>query len=354
MIHREPIEKLPGIVPAALVLIMTLVIPAAAISLSPNDPTGRVPIIANGDSVYINGIATGQPSQGLQVWLIGTNYVKISTVSVNADSTYSYELKPADTRQLASGQYVVLIQHPMMNGRFDVYYNPSTGAVYNRLTGMTIFQLTGSGSLNSPDSAIALMQAINSQNIDDTFASTSFYISSPDASINPIGDHAVGDRFTIHGSTNLAAGDNLMVEIRSSEFGPTQKNKGSGFSGASGEVTVVPGTGGLNQWSFDVDTTGWKPDDYLVTVSGITVDVTGSATFRLVQSVRTPAQTPLQPPASVQTTILPATSVPTTVPATVPAPTKSPVFPAGVIAGLAVLVIARNAGRRATVPESPS
>ena len=69
----------------------------------------------------VNGIATGHPRNGLQVWLVGTNYVKIDSVPVNADNSFSYELKPADTRNLAPGQYMVLIQHPMMNGEFDIY-----------------------------------------------------------------------------------------------------------------------------------------------------------------------------------------------------------------------------------------
>ena len=30
----------------------------------------------------------------------------------NADNLYEYDLKPADTRTLAPGQYFVLIQHP--------------------------------------------------------------------------------------------------------------------------------------------------------------------------------------------------------------------------------------------------
>ena len=79
-------------------------LPISAVSLSPGSSFAGAPTIANGDSVYIHGIATGQPSAGLQVWLIGYNFVKISTVFTNADNTYEYELKPADTQSLAPGQ----------------------------------------------------------------------------------------------------------------------------------------------------------------------------------------------------------------------------------------------------------
>ena len=74
------------------------------------------------------------------------------------------------------------------------------------------------------------MRAINSQNIDDTFATTSFIIGNPTAFIDPIGDHVVGDKFTITGSTNIAAGNNLLVEIVSSSFKPSQKSQSGEFS----------------------------------------------------------------------------------------------------------------------------
>jgi len=324
---------------AAVLLIPAFSAPATALTLTPGDSSGGIPTIANGDSVYINGIATGNPPQGLQVWLIGTNYVKTATVSVAPDSTYSYQLRPADTMQLAAGQYVVLVQHPMMNGQFDVYYNPSDGKVYNRLTGMSIFQLTGPGSLDMPASANALMQAIGSQNIDDTFAKTSFYVSTPAASISPIGDHAVGDSFTISGTTNLAAGNNLLVEIRSASFAPTSKNAASGSSGASGTVTVVAGSGSSNRWSFDVDTAGWKPDEYLVTVSGVTIDVTGSASFSLRTAVPTPGQTIAKPSPSVAAAITQETPVPATTPATTPVATKAPFSQVAVIGAIGVLLV---------------
>ena len=42
-------------------------------------------------------------------------------------------------------RYFVLVQHPMMNAEFDIYYDSSTGRVINRQlgTGTSIFQLTG-------------------------------------------------------------------------------------------------------------------------------------------------------------------------------------------------------------------
>jgi trimeric autotransporter adhesin len=255
---------------------------AAAVTLTPGS-SATTTTISQGDPVYIRGIATGHPLAGLQVWFIGYNFAKVTTVQVNDDNTYEYELQKSDTANLATGQYFVLIQHPMMNGKFDVVYDASSGAVTDVQTGKILYKLTGSSSLQSTNSAVALIQAVGSQNIDDTFATVSFYVSPPTAAINPIGDRQTGDKFTINGTTSLAPGDDLMVEIYSSSYVPTTKTQSSGFSGGSGVVKVVAGSGGRNTWSFDVDASTFAPDEYLVKVSGVLQDVTASTTFNIVQ-----------------------------------------------------------------------
>ena len=300
-----------------------IAIPAGAIELDPvSSASPKTVTIANGDSVFIHGIATGQP-RGLQLWIISHNYLRVTSLAVNSDDTYTYELKPADTVNLATGQYFFLVQHPMMNGQFDIVYNPYTGKIINRQlgngNGMEIFTISGSGSLQGPDSAQALVNAIGSQNIDDTFATYSFFISPPNAFINPIGDHYVGDKFTISGSTNLAVGDELLVEVTSSSFKPTGKVQSGEFSGNSGVVKVVGGSGGNNRWSFDIDATAFKPDEYIVTVSGIIQDVKGSTYFNIINALPpTSAITTIPVP---DTTVIPTTTIP---PPTVVATTKSP------------------------------
>jgi hypothetical protein len=320
-----------------------VVIPSAAVTLTPGS-TSTVSI-ANGDPVVISGIATGHPQNGLQIWVIGKNYVKISSVPVNEDNTYSYELKSSETQDLTSGQYLVIIQHPMMNGEFDIFYNAASGEVFNRQldTGKAIFLLSGPGSLQRPDAGYALMQAINSQNIDDSFTTIPFFVDTAVSLINPIGNRYVGDTFTLSGSTNLAAGNDLLVEIYSSSFGPTRKVEGSGFSGSSGTVTVIPGTNGYNTWSYFVDTSTFRPDEYLVKVSGVTRDVTASATFtvteRNIAAVTTPS--PFTSP-----TPLMSNETPATIPPTQPPVTQSPLSVIWIITGLFVLCLARQTGKR--------
>jgi trimeric autotransporter adhesin len=326
-----------------LMLCAGVLLPASgAITLTPGDSVSSS-AIANGDPVFIRGIATGHPQNGLQVWIIGYNYLKVDTVQVNEDNTYNYELKSSETQNLASGQYYVVVQHPMMNGQFDIIYAPGSGGVINRQlgNGTRIFQITGPGSLQSPDAAYALVQAISNQNVDDSFSTVSFFVSSPEALIRPIGTKYVGDTFTITGSTNLDVGDSLMVEITSSSFKPTQKAQSGEFSGSSGTVQVMPGTNGYNRWSFDVDSSTFKPDEYLVKVSGVTVDVTGSTTFVLQKRPLTTVET-----IAVVTTTGTITSLPTTLPLPVSTTQKSPLLIPLITCSIAIVAVARALAKK--------
>jgi hypothetical protein len=315
---------------------------SAAITLTPGD-SGSSSAIANGDPVFIRGIATGHPQNGLQIWIIGYNYLKIDTVQVNEDNTYSYELKSSETQGLASGQYYVVVQHPMMNGQFDIIYAPGSGGVINRQlgNGTRIFQITGPGSLQSPDAAYALVRAISSQDVDDSFSTVTSFVSSPETLIRPIGTKYIGDTFTITGSTNLAVGDALMVEITSSSFKPTQKAQSGEFSGSAGTVQVMPGTNGYNHWSFDVDASTFKPDEYLVKVSGVTLDVTGSTTFTLLE--RPPAT--LEPIAAITTTVT-VPALQSTLPQASPTTQKSPPLFSLITCSIALAAVARVVAKK--------
>ena len=64
--------------------------------------------------------------------------------------------------------------------------------------------------------------------------------------IDPIGDRYVGENFWITGTTNLPAGDDeMLVEVVTSSFGPTQKTQSGEFSGSTGTIrSSGSGSGG--------------------------------------------------------------------------------------------------------------
>jgi hypothetical protein len=290
--------------------------------------------VARGDPVEISGTATGNPSPGVAIWIFGINRFIYSTATVNSDSTFSYELNGAETSTLASGQYYVIVQHPGYTNTFDVYPDSSRELVLSTypVPGSVIFRVAGPGALMSSQAADALITALNSPFIDDTYSSLQFQLVTPRITIDPLfGNHSVGETIDLSGTTNLAAGDQLLVEVTSESFGPTQKDQPGAFSGASGTVSVRAGVGGINIWNFTFDTRSFVPDTYLVQVSGVTVpDATATSSF--VLSAVTPVPTPTPTPSPLPTTL------PTTVPTTVPT-TETPLSVMGVMGALGIALV---------------
>ncbi len=122
--------------------------------------------------------------------------------------------------------------------------------------------------------------------------------------------------------TNLAVDDEVLFEVYSSSFQPTQKSQDSGFSGATGTVKVTKGDSGLNKLSFDVDASTFKPDEYLVKATAVLQDATGTSLFNVLE-----ASAPTATPTKVANVTAVPTTVATTIPTTVATPTKTPTQP---------------------------
>ena len=292
--------------------------------------------VAQGDKFFITGTAEGQPSS-VAIWILGKNFDKRDTATVETDSSFSYEVKSGVTQDLYAGQYFVVVQHPMQNGAFDIdtaaATAPSTDVfVINRMLNTnssssasqptTLFKLEGSGSLQGSDAAEALVQGINDPNVDDTYTKLQFLIEAPLISIDTIGDRHVGDKFTITAQTNLAVDDEILMQVYSSSFKPTQKSQSGEFSGATGTVKVTKGDSGLNKISFDVDASTFKPDEYIVTAEAVIQGTTGTALFNVLEGAA-----PTAVPTVVVTTAAPTAAVTTVPPTAVATPTKTPTQP---------------------------
>jgi PGF-CTERM protein len=292
--------------------------------------------IAQGDDLYITGTAEGNPV-GVDIWILGKNYANLVSTSVNSDASFSYKLASATTMTLATGQYFVVVQHPMQNNQFDITLEPTTsttnpGWVVNKnyntnpqVAETPLFKLFGASSLQGSDAAQALATDIDTSNVDDTYTKLQFLVENPVIQINPVGDKHVGDKFTITAATNLAVGDQVLVQIYSSSFKPTDKSQSGEFSGATGTVKVTAGSNGMNAVSFDVDSSTFKPDEYIVQEQAvIQSQAIGTALFNVLETTAPVATTA----APVVTTAAPVTTtaapVMTTVPT--PTPTKSPGF----------------------------
>ena len=287
--------------------------------------------VAKGDKLLITGTAQGNPDN-VYVWIFGKNYRALAkSASVESDGSFEYKLESGETKDLTAGQYFVVVQHPMSKG-FGV-----------RASGTSIegdgINSVDLANLQASDAATALVNALDSPNVDDTYTKLTFVIEEPQIFIDPIGDKEAGSKFTISGTTNLAVGDKLIIDVTSAAFQPSKKTEASGFGSTSGTATVEKGDG-MNKWSFEVDATGFKPDQYIVKIESVETDTTTTANFNVVEPKPTTQPTGA---ATTQPTGT-ATTATTTAPATTP--TQSPGFGALVaLAGLgavAFLVLRRD------------
>ncbi len=283
-------------------------------------------VIAKGDKLTIRGTAQGSPSAGLKISLFGPNKFLYESASVNDDG--SYEKKIEIPRDWSSNQYFVVIQHPMYNGIFDAVYDgkdtfstPNSG----ENTAQSSFNVLGPDKLQGSQAADALCKMINSPNIDDIYTKLTFTVAEPWIRITAPGSQPVGSIFSLSGTTNLAEGDHVLIEITSTEFSATDKTSTSPTAGFSKTIEVAKSLSD-NIWSVEVDAANLRIDQYTIKVSGIEVDASSTAELSIID------KTAVHQPTAKQTSAV--TSTPSS-PATTPGQAqKSPGFGLIVVAGL--------------------
>ena len=113
--------------------------------------------------------------------------------------------------------------------------------------------------------------------------------------IDPIGDKHVGDIFMVTASTNVSAGEEILVQVYSSTFRTGAKFPINEFYGATGTVRVIQGMNGINITLFVVNTSELKPDQYIVTEDAVIQPVTGTALFNVLPAPVSYGKTPLKP-----------------------------------------------------------
>ncbi len=254
--------------------------------------------IAKGDERVISGATSGSAGE-VAIWIFGLNWYERGTTTVGEDGKYEYTLPRSKTRSMASGNYYVIIQDPGSNEIFDVIEDKTTtpGITYARIRGTNetlgadVFIIQGTGRLQGSDAAEALVSLI--QKVDDfSTVSGMFTIEEPWVRINTISDREAGSRFTITGTTNVAADNELAIQVLASSLGSTTK------SGQQYDIIkVVRGYSGSNTWSKSVDTTGFISDEYIVKVEAINFDSTATSTFNILQGISaTPTSQPIVTP----------------------------------------------------------
>jgi hypothetical protein len=133
-------------------------------------------IISKGVPITVSGVAEGVPAH-VQIWILGTNYYSKAIQSVNPDASYKYVVLPEVTSHLASGQYFVIVQHPMENTTFDIDVSGDYVRSLPLNNGTNLFRISGPGSLQGNDAAEALVAAFSDPNNgDDTYTEIPFQV----------------------------------------------------------------------------------------------------------------------------------------------------------------------------------
>ena len=145
--------------------------------------------VSKGEPFTVSGTAEGEP-ESVHVWIFGKNKYMMALESVNPDASFKYDVRQEVTRNLDSGQYFVVVQHPMQNNQFDIDIaaspNPQSADVwiYNKQVKVKdsseytrIFKIGGVNSLQGSDAADALVAALSdSKTCDDTYTLIPFQI----------------------------------------------------------------------------------------------------------------------------------------------------------------------------------
>ena len=241
--------------------------------------------VAQGDHIYISGTAEGEPKQGVQIWIFGENRCLIKTTQVNPNASFSLILTQQEIKTLDLGVCFVIVQHPMMNNEFDVYLDTDKQNVLSNYPkkGTELFSIVGPQSIKGAEAAMALIDAINNPNIDDTYTKLQFLIEEPIITIDTIGDKHIGVKFPIIAYTNLAVDDEVLFQVYSSTIESMLDKKifHGEFPGVSGTVKVLKGDSGWNKLVFNCDTSSFPPEEYVVIANAVNQNASTTILFTI-------------------------------------------------------------------------
>ena len=306
--------------------------------------TSSTSIVIQDENLVVKGVA--ETASQVRYYIFGNNKHHSDTVDVGRNGNFVID-KTLPKNEFDTGQYFMVVQHPMYDGHFNVAageanneqvvaLNTTGNALNPDGTVATDSQILFSlNERQSSNAAQALCNAIDSEDIDDIYTKCSFILKADATTVDPIPSEITrGLPFTVSGTAARVDGTSISVELLSTAFSPESK-----YSATSASfVTMITYPDADGKWAVTFDTSGLNIDTYNISVSANAVKV-HQAVIRVAEGTAAPAaqETPAAPTAAA------ATPTPT------PAPTKNastPGFGAAVIlAGLGAAALALS-GRR--------
>ena len=226
-------------------------------------------VVAQGSDLVVTG--TAEATSEVMYYIFGNNFYVNGTQSVKKDSTFKIE-ETIYASSMAAGQYFVVIQHPMYDKMFNLgpsMLEPAT-IILNTTGEVTETKATVENTLfkansrQTANAAEALCQALDTQNIDDIYVKATFIVAAPTATMNPVpSEVAKGTKLTISGTTNMAPGELITVEMLSTAFAAVPKEDVN----AASFIALTTKVQDDGTWEVTFDTTGLNIDEYTITAT---------------------------------------------------------------------------------------
>ncbi|MDD4126430.1 MAG: hypothetical protein PHV39_01930 [Methanomicrobium sp.] len=118
------------------------------------------PSVSKGEPFTVSGVAEGIP-ESVQIWILGSSYYSKAVQPVSSDASFSYEVSADVTGNLESGQNFLIVQHPMMNNLFNVDVSEDYVCSIEGSDAVSLFRISGTGSLQGSEAADALADALS-------------------------------------------------------------------------------------------------------------------------------------------------------------------------------------------------
>ncbi|MEI7856648.1 MAG: hypothetical protein WCH85_03995 [Methanomicrobiales archaeon] len=261
------ISKLKGII--ILMAVALIVLPvAASVTFQSSVPK----TIAEGDRFVIRG--TDATNGSVAIWVIGRNYFDIRFVKPDEHGTYTFILKPDETRNFSSGQYAVVIQDPGANRQFEIEPRISGTGTVTLLNNGVIYADVGEKQNFKADVQPVItmvLAATTSPDTDDIVTPYYFFVELPsihfDRNTDPEWDIPLqvkisGKPVVIRGTTNMGVENVLTATVRTADTNkPIMATILPLIAGSNNENGNI-----LNRWEYELNPSGLPAGEYFLTI----------------------------------------------------------------------------------------
>jgi len=266
----EPVaENRTGNVPLTITIpsTVTTTILTSVISIELQcPPKATVPnSIISGEPFFFHSQIQYQNNSRIHGWLFGSQTAIQFIPDVNPSDKSNLTIPHEVTWGLSNGTYHIFFQYPNNAGHFDIETKNQNfpNWVLNKNGDLILdLEVVRKGGMTGVDAANILEKAINASGGDQKVDRSTINVTKAWIHINPIGNHTIGEKFPINGTTNLFVGDEIYFD----DIHPTNYHPSLWPHGVAAPYLVREGICGNHIWSIEVDSSTFKPDEYFFVV----------------------------------------------------------------------------------------